>query len=45
MFRLIKIATVAWMAIKWYRRRKTTPAGGGVHAPGPGSARVRDRMS
>lgn len=27
MFRLIKIATVAWMAIKWYRRRKTAPAG------------------
>ncbi|ADU36983.1 hypothetical protein Varpa_2789 [Variovorax paradoxus EPS] len=45
MFRLIKIATVAWMAIKWYRRRKTAPAGGSVRSSGPGSARVPDRMS
>lgn len=45
MFRLIKIATVAWMAFKWYRRHKPVSGGGTVHSSGPGSARVPGRMS
>jgi hypothetical protein len=42
MFRLIKIATLAWMAVKWYRR-KTAPAGASMHSSGPGAARVPNR--